>query len=321
VTALRPPSLDDARRARERIRGLAREAPVVPLVGDGGETVCSLKLECLQDTGSFKVRGAGNAARGVADAGGGSGVYTLSAGNMGAALARAAQLVGASAAVVVPDNAPAPKLAAIERWGAELTAVPYDDWWSAVIAHGWEPLRERSFVHPFADERVMAGNATIALELVEQLPDVEEVFCAYGGGGLICGIAAALKALRPGVRIVAAEVETAAPLTASFAAGRPTPVDYRATFVDGCGSRSVADEMWPLASALIDDTVVVRLDEVAAAVRLLAERCHVVAEGAGAVPVAAARRSARHGERSVCIVSGGNIAAGKLTTILGGDVP
>jgi threonine dehydratase len=320
MTELRLPSLDDARSARERIEGFSRRTPVVPLIGDGGETLCALKLECLQDTGSFKVRGAGNAVRALAEAGGDDGVYTLSAGNMAAALARAGRLARVRTAVVVPDTAPASKLAAVERWGGEITAVPYADWWQAVIDREWGPLRDLPFVHPFADERVMAGNATIALELVEQVPDLEEVVCAYGGGGLVCGIAAAIKALRPATRVIVAELETAAPLSAALAARAPTPVDYRATFVDGCGSRIVAAEMWPLVQSLVDETVIVTLQDVARAIRLLTERCHVVAEGAGAVPVAAALGAAR-GPRTVAIVSGGNIDPAQLATILEGAVP
>ena len=322
MTRLQLPSLGAARDAQRRLDrgGLSRRTPVVPLLGDTGEPLCTLKLECLQDTGSFKVRGAGNAVGVLSEQGAQAGVYTLSAGNMAAALARAGRLAGVPTAVVVPDTAPASKLAAVERWAGEITSVPYEDWWQGVIDRAWRPLSDRGFVHPFADEHVMAGNATIALELVEQVPDLEEVVCAYGGGGLVCGIAAAVKALRPATRVVVAEVETAAPLSAACAAGEPTTVDYRTTFVDGCGSRSVAAEMWPLAESLVDETVTVSLQDVARTIRLLMERCHVVAEGAGAVPVAAAIAAAR-GPRTVAIVSGGNIDAGALTTILRGEVP
>jgi threonine dehydratase len=318
---LRTPSLELSLAAQARNREFVRATPVVPLHGEDAEVLCSLKLECLQDTGSFKIRGATNAIRAAADAKPGMPVYTISAGNMGAALARAANLMGVRAAVVVPDTAPATKLAGIRRWGADVWPVPYEAWWQAVVDHQWESLHDHLFVHPFADVNVMAGNATAALEIVDQVPDVEEIVCAFGGGGLICGIAAAVKALRPRVRIVAAEAETAAPVTAAFSHGGPVDVDYRATFIDGCGSRRVTDEMWQLVQGLVDDTVTVTAEQVAAAIRLMIDRCSVVAEGAGAVPVAAALASGRRGPRTVCIVSGGNIDAAKLTAIMSGKLP
>jgi threonine dehydratase len=318
---LQAPSLELALAAQARNREFVRATPVVPLHGEHAEVLCSLKLECLQDTGSFKIRGATNAIRIAADINPGMPVYTISAGNMGAALARAANLMGVRAVVVVPDTAPATKLSGIKRWGAEVLPVPYEAWWQAVVDHQWEPLHDHMFVHPFGDVNVMAGNATAALEIVEQVPDVDEIVCAFGGGGLICGIASAVKALRPKVRIVAAEVETAAPVAAAFSHGGPVDVDYQATFIDGCGSRRVTDEMWELVHGLVDDTVVVTSEQVAAAIRLLVDRCSVVAEGAGAVPVAAALASGRPGPRTVCIVSGGNIDAAKLTTIMSGKVP
>jgi threonine dehydratase len=318
---LQAPSVELARAAQARNREFVRATPVVPLYGEDAEVVCSLKLECLQDTGSFKVRGAANAIRAAADANPGMAVYTVSAGNMGAALARAASLMGVRAIVVVPDTAPATKLAGIKRWGAEILPVSYEAWWQAVVDHQFEPLADHAFVHPFADVNVMAGNATAALEIAEQVPDVEEIVCAFGGGGLICGIASAIKALRPSVRIVAAEVETAAPVAAAFSHGSPVEVDYQATFIDGCGSRRVTDEMWDLVHGLVDETVIVTPEQVAEAIRLLIDRCSVVAEGAGAVPVAAALASPRRGPRTVCIVSGGNIDAAKLTTIISGQVP
>jgi threonine dehydratase len=318
---LQAPSLEHALAAQARSREFVRATPVVPLHGEHAEVLCSLKLECLQDTGSFKIRGATNAIQIAADSKPGLPVYTISAGNMGAALARAANLMGVRAVVVVPDTAPATKLAGIKRWGADVLPVPYEAWWQAVVDHQWEPLHDHTFVHPFGDVNVMAGNATAALEIVEQVPDVEQIVCAFGGGGLICGIAAAVKALRPRVRIVAAEVETAAPVAAAFSRGGPVDVDYQATFIDGCGSRRVTDEMWELVHGLVDDTVMVTTEQVAAAIRLLIDRCSVVAEGAGAVPVAAALASGRSGPGTVCIVSGGNIDAVKLTAIMSGKVP
>jgi threonine dehydratase len=321
VEALGAPSIEEAELARARITDLSRITPVIPLLDDAGNELCSLKLECLQDTGSFKVRGAGNAIRSISDDRPTAGVYTMSAGNMAAAVARAGQKLGVPTAALVPENAPETKLAAIERWGAEVARVPYDQWWQAVIQHEWEPWRGREFVHPFADKRVMAGNATIALEIVDQVPEVQEVICAYGGGGLVCGIASALKQLKPETSIVVAEVEDAAPLRAAFEVGRPVEIPYTPSFVDGCGSKAVVDDMWPLVQGLVDDTITVSVQAVAKAVRLLAERSRVVAEGAGAVPLAAALALRRQDSRTVCVVSGGNVDSDKLGKILTGSVP
>src|SRR5438067_8978156 len=180
---------------------------------------------------------------------------------------------------------------------------------------------EGLFVHAFNDPAVMAGNGTIGLEILEDLPDVDTVIVPYGGGGLSCGIASAIRALKPNVKVYACEVETAAPLAASFAAGEQVQVAYTPTFVDGIGAPTLFPEMWQLARQLLDGSLVVTLAEVAAAIRLLAERNRVIAEGAGAAPVAAALAGKAGGGNVVCVVSGGNIDSGKLAKILQGDVP
>jgi threonine dehydratase len=225
--------------------------------------------------------------------------------------------------VVVPDHAPATKLAAIERLGGTVIKVPFERWWRALEERTFEDLPGR-FIHPVSDPAVIAGNGTIGLEIAEDLPDVDLVLVPFGGGGLSCGIASALRGAAPNARVVAVEPETAAPLTASLAAGCPTGIDYRASFVDGAGGRAVLQEMWPLARELIERSTTVTLAETAEAVRLLALRMRVVAEGAGALAVAAARAGrvlgARPG-RVVCVVSGGNIDADRLTSILNGGVP
>jgi len=198
--------------------------------------------------------------------------------------------------------------------------VPFDEWWQVILTHRFDGLPGR-MIHPVSNPDVMAGNGTIGLEILEDLPDVDAIVVPYGGGGLSCGIAAAAKAIKPDVLVYAAEVETAAPLAASLAAGRPVEVNYKPSFVDGCGSRSVLAEMWPLASTLLDGALVVTLDEVAQAIRLLAERNRVIAEGAGAVSVAAALAGKAGTGTVACIVSGGNIDAAKLAVILSGGVP
>jgi threonine dehydratase len=314
-----PVAIDRIRAARERISGLALRTPLVRLhAGDGPEVY--LKLENLQPIGSFKLRGAGNAMACLSDAELGRGVYTASAGNMAQGVAWVARARGAACTVVVPDHAPRAKLDAIERLGARVIKVPFDRWWQIIIEHRFEGL-EGAFIHPVCDPEVIAGNGTIGLEILEDLPDVDAVLVPYGGGGLSSGIASALRACAPGVRVLACEVETAAPLAPSLAAGELREVSYTPSFVDGCGSKSVLAEMWPLVRGLLAGSVVVPIAEVAAAIRLLVERCRAVAEGAGALPVAAAL-SGRAGEGKLCcVVSGGNIDSDKLAAILSGRLP
>jgi threonine dehydratase len=277
-----------------------------------------LKLENLQPIGSFKIRGATNAIRRAPRAEVARGVVTASAGNMAQGVAWAAREAGVPCTVVVPDHAPQTKLDAIERLGGRTVKVPFERWWQAIEESRFDGA-DGLFVHPVADERVMAGNGTIGLELLEDLPDPDTVFVPVGGGGLLSGIASAVKARRPETRVVAVEPETGAPLAAALRGGTPSPVDYKPSFVDGSGSKAVLAAMWPRLRELADDAVSVSLEEVAAAVRLLAERGRVIAEGAGALALAAALREP--GGRHVCIVSGGNIDAGRLTEILAGRVP
>ncbi len=317
---LEAPSLEEIRAARERLAGVALRTPLVRLAVDDAPAEIYLKLENLQPIGSFKLRGATNAMRLAGPAQLAAGVYTASAGNMAQGVAWSARQIGVAATVVMPDHAPATKLEAVERLGGRIVKVSFDRWWQVLIEHRYPGL-SGLFIHPVADRAVMAGNGTIALEILEDLPELDAVLVPYGGGGLSCGIAAALRALKPEVRIIGAEVETAAPLAASLAAGEPRTVAYRASFVDGIGGKGMMEEMWPLAQRLLDGSRVVSLPEVAAAVRLLAERNHVVAEGAGAVPLAAALAEPELGSKVVCIVSGGNLDASTLAAILSGKTP
>ncbi len=317
---LAPPSLDEIRAARERLRGWALRTPLVPLGAENAPAEIRLKLENLQPIGSFKIRGAGNALRLLPREVLGQGVYTASAGNMAQGVAWTARALGVRCAAVVPDRAPATKLAAIERLGGRIVKVPFEEWWRTIVEHG-APGVEGHFVHPVSDTSVMAGNGTIGLEIVEDLPDVDTVLVPFGGGGLSTGIAAALRALRPRARVIACEVETAAPLAASLAAGRPLSISHTPSFVDGIGGSSVLEEMWPFVSTLLQGSLTVSLEQIASAMRLLVERCRVVAEGAGAASVAAALSGAAGGGKIVCVVSGGNIDAGKLARILAGEVP
>jgi threonine dehydratase len=279
-----------------------------------------LKLECLQPIGSFKLRGAANAIRSAAPGAIDRGVLTTSAGNMAQGVAWIARDEGVPATIVVPEHAPQTKLDAIARLGGSVIKVPFERWWQA-MEEGSFPGVEGYFVHPVMDDAVMAGNGTIGLELVEQLDDIDAVLVPWGGGGLTTGIASALRALSPATKIFACEPETGAPLSASLGAGVPVQVDYTPSFVDGAGSKGLLAPMWKRARPLLSGGFALSLDETAAAVRLLAERARVVAEGAGALAVAAAL-SGRAGEgRIVCIVSGGNIDAGRLAAILEGHTP
>ena len=310
---MEPVPLAEIEAARRRIADTVVRTPLVRLQADGAAEIY-LKLENLQPIGSFKLRGAGNALA-LADPGElSSGLWTASAGNMAQAVAWHARERRLPCTVVVPDTAPETKLAAIERLGAEAVKVPVATWLEVFRTRSY-PGMEGFFVHPFSDPAVMAGNGTIGLEILEDLPDADAVLVPYGGGGLSCGIASALRALAPHCKVYACEVETAAPLAASLAAGEPVEVEHEPSFVDGIGAPRVFPEMFALARELLDGSLVVGLDDVAAAIRMLVERNRIVAEGAGAAPVAAAL--SRTG-KVVCIVSGGNLDTATLREILQG---
>jgi threonine dehydratase len=315
VEPLAPVSIEDIRAAAGRIRGTAMRTPLLRLEHDGGENV-HLKLENLQPIGSFKLRGAINSVAALDHAIVAKGLGTASAGNMGRAVAWLARQHGAPCTVVVPDTAPAAKLDPLRALGAEIVAEPFERWWQAV-EEGGHPAVKGTFLHPVASAAMIAGNGTIGLELVEDLPELDAVVVPFGGGGLSSGIACAIKALRPQVRIYAAEVEGAAPFAASLAAGHPVHVEHRHSFVDGIGSTSVLAAMWPLTSSILDGSIVVSLDEVTDAVRLLAARGRVIAEGAGATALAATLSGRAGSGRVVAVISGGNIDRQVLCEILG----
>jgi threonine dehydratase len=319
VPRLGVPSIGEITAARARLPGFAVRTPLIRWPDGPGELW--LKLETLQPIGSFKIRGARNAIATAPPAGLADGVYTASAGNMAQGVAWCARELGIPCTVIVPDHAPAAKLTAIERLGASIVKVPFERWWRVLTERRFEGMKGW-FVHPVSDPGVIAGNGTIGLELGEELPGVDAVLVPYGGGGLSCGIAAGLRAVAPRARVIAVEPETAAPLSASLAAGRPVSVDYRPSFVDGAGGRGVLEEMWPLAQSLLAGAVSVSLAETAEAIRLLVERARVVAEGAGALALAAARSGRVDcGRQTVVIVSGGNIDSSRLAEILMGTVP
>ena len=299
--------LDEIRAARERLAGRVLRTPLVELDG------VHLKLENLQPIGSFKLRGALNAIALAPREQLEEGVLTASAGNMGQGVAWAARELGVACTVVVPDQAPATKLAAIERLGGRIVKVTHERWWQTLEEAAYPELGG-FFVHPVQDPAVIAGNGTIGLELLEDLPSLDAVLVPFGGGGLSIGIASAVKALRPAVRVYAVEPETGAPLTAAFAAGKPVEIDFQPSFVDGAGGPALLPAMWPRLREVVDGAFAVSLDEAASAIQLLAERARVVAEGAGALALAA--RDRVQAETVCCIVSGGNIDASKLAAIL-----
>ncbi len=311
---INPITLDDIRAARERIADSVIRTPLVRLNVDSGRTEIYLKLENLQPIGSFKLRGAGNAIAQLSKEHLKQGVYTASAGNMAQGVAWHARRLGIPCMVIVPDTAPETKLAAITRLGAQYLKVPFNDWWQVIVTHHF-PGQEGFFIHPVSDPAVMAGNGTIGLEVLEDLPDADAILVPYGGGGLSAGIATAIRALKPETKVYACEVETSAALSAALAADAPTAINYQPSFVDGIGSGGVLADMWPLAHDLLDGSLVVSLAQVSEAVRLLAERNRVIAEGAGATPVAVALAGKAGGTKLVCIVSGGNIDFEKLTKI------
>jgi threonine dehydratase len=318
-SAITPIALQDVQAARARIASTALRTPLVRLHVDAPCEIW-LKLEMLQPIGSFKIRGALNAMRALPPEGLAEGVYTASAGNMAQGLAWAARELGVPCRVVAPDHAPRTKLEAIERLGATVRLVPFAEWWRAILEH--EVAGERgAFIHPGADPMVMAGNGTIGLEILEDLPETDAILVPYGSGGLACGIACAVRAVRPGIPVYASELEGRAPFAASLAAGHPVTIDYTANFVDGMGGKSVLDEVWPLAREVLAGSVAASLRQVADAVKLLVERARVVAEGAGAAPVAAALANDIHARKVVCVVSGGNIDTKKLAIILSGEIP
>ena len=308
-------ALADIEAARDRLAGAIARTPLIWL--ELGDAPCEiyLKLENLQPIGSFKLRGAGNALLLASPEELAQGVWTASAGNMAQGVAWWARRLGVPCTVVLPDTAPQTKIDAISRLGGEMIEVTFDEWHEVFRTRTFEGL-EGLHVHAFSDDAVMAGNGVIGLEILEDLPDADVILAPYGGGGLSCGIASATQALAPSCKVYAAEVATGAPLAASLEAGGPVEVDYTPTFVDGIGGPEVFPEMYELAKEILDGSLVASLDEVTDAVRLLATRGRVVAEGAGATPVAIARSGAAGSGKVVCIVSGGNIDAGRLAEIL-----
>jgi threonine dehydratase len=310
-------AIEDARRviAKHAIRTPLLPFNIARFNIDSAPAAIYLKLENLQPIGAFKIRGAANAIARLSHGELERGVVTASAGNMAQGVAWCARSLGIPCTVIAPQTAPETKIKAIERLGGRVIKVSFAEWWQAFAERSF-PGVAGTFIHSFDDPDVMAGNGTIALEILEDLPDVDAIVIPWGGGGLTCGIGAAMRELRPQCRIFAAEVETAAPLAASLAAGIPTEVEYQPSWVDGIGAKAVFPQMFERARRLIDGSLVADLSSVAEALRLLITHNHIVAEGAGACPVACALSGQAGTGKIVCIVSGGNIDASKLARVL-----
>ena len=304
---VRPIAIADIEAARARIGGTVLRTPLVKLdLGPGGLDI-RLKLENLQPTNAYKIRGAANAVAGLSDEQRARGVWTISAGNAGQAVAFAARAAGIACSVVAIETAPQTKLERMQALGATIVPVSYEEAWRAAEAHAFDGMGG-TFIHPFDNHDFIAGHGTMGIEILEDAPDVRTVIAAIGGGGLITGVGSAIKALRPDVRILGAEPETAAPYALSLREGGPRKfTDWTASFVDGAGGQSVTARMWERMQAVVDGTITVSLDEVRGAMRLMADKARVIAEGAGALALAAALTGEAGEGPIVCVVSGGNI--------------
>jgi threonine dehydratase len=313
---VRPITLSEIRDARARIAGTIVRTPLVRLELGPGFPDIRLKLENLQPINAYKLRGAANAVALLSDAERRRGVWTISAGNAGQGVAYAARAAGVPCTVVAIETAPAAKLERMRALGAKLVLVPYAVAWQALEERGY-PGVEGTFIHPFDDDNFIAGHGSMGLEILEDAPDTAAIIAAIGGGGLITGVASAVKALRPEIRMWGAEPETAAPAALSFAKGSPQAFpDWKATFVDGAGGKSVFPRMWQRMQPLVDGYIVVSLDEVKRAMRLMAEKARVIAEGAGALGLAAALTGKAGQGPIVAIVSGGNIDLEKFSELI-----
>ena len=315
VEPVRPIALEDIEEARNRIKGTVLRTLLVRIEA-GGRSDVFLKLENLQPTNAYKIRGATNAVARLSDEERSRGVWTISAGNAGQGVAYAARAFGVSCSVVAIETAPQTKLDRMRALGAEIVPVSYEQAWKAAEAHQFEGMTG-TFVHPFDNYDFIAGHGTMGMEIVEDLPDVRTMIAAIGGGGLITGVGSAVKALRPGAKVIGAEPETAAPYAHSLQAGGPSKFpNWQASFVDGAGGQSVTERMWERMAPVVDRAITVTLDETRDAMRLIAEKSRTIAEGAGALSLAAAVKDQELEGPIVCVVSGGNIDLAKFAELI-----
>ena len=317
IEPVRPIATEDIDHARTRIAGTVLRTPLVKLdLGSDGPDI-HLKLENLQPTNAYKIRGAANAVARLSEAERARGVWTISAGNAGQGVAYAARQFGIPCSVVAIETAPQTKLDRMRALGATIVPVSYDDAWKAAETHAFEGV-DGTFIHPFDNHDFIAGHATMGIEILEDLPDVRTVVAAIGGGGLITGIGSAIKAHRPGIKVLGAEPETAAPYALSLREGGPRKFpDWQASFVDGAGGKSVTERMWQRMRPVTDGTITVTLDQTRDAMRLIAEKTRTISEGAGALALAAALTGQAGDGPIVCIVSGGNIDLARFSELVG----
>ena len=309
-------AIQDVEEARERIAGTVLRTPLVRLELGAGAPEIWLKLENLQPTNAYKIRGATNAVASLTDEERGRGVWTISAGNAGQGVAYAARKAGVPSSVVAIETAPQTKLERMRALGATIVPVSYEQAWQSAEAHA-HPGLDGTFIHPFDNHDFIAGHGTMGLEILEDLPKVHTVIAAIGGGGLISGVGSAIKAMRPDVRVLGAEPETAAPYALSLREGGPRKFsDWEASFVDGAGGKSVTERMWQRMRPVVDGSITVTLDQTRDAMRLIAEKTRTIAEGAGALALAAALTGEAGDEPIVCIVSGGNIDLKKFCELV-----
>jgi len=316
IEPVRPVTLADIEAARERIAGTAIRTPLVRLdLGPGGPDI-RLKLENLQPTNAYKIRGAANSVANLGDAERVRGVWTVSAGNAGQGVAFAARAAGITCTVIAIETAPQTKLDRMRALGARIVPVSYDEAWQAVTNHEYAGM-DGTFVHPFDNHDFVAGHATMGLEIIEDAPDVRTVIVPIGGGGLISGVGSGIKAKAPHVKVIGAEPETAAPYALSLREGGPRRFpEWQASFVDGAGGKSVTDRMWERMQMVVDGAITVTLDQTRDAMRLQAEKARIVAEGAGCLALAAALTGEAGEGPIVCIVSGGNIDLATFTELV-----
>jgi threonine dehydratase len=320
TSVLTLPTSKDVATARNNIRGSAIRTPLLKLAADVPGVNVYLKLENLQPLGSFKIRPGLNVLKTMDPQRLRRGVLTASAGNFGLGLSFAARQIGVPATVVVPDGSAATKAQALAELGAKVIRLPFDEWWKVLTSRSCAG-EDGVFIHPVAESAVIAGNATIGAEIIEDLPDFDAVVVPFGGGGLACGIGSVMRRLKPAVRMIVAESEAAQPAAAALANGRPVKVPHIQSFVDGMGSTTVLEEMWPLVREMVDQATCSSFAQITESFRLLASRHHIIAEAAGAASVAAAMAGQAGKGNIICIISGGNIDAPKLGAILNGRSP
>jgi threonine dehydratase len=318
-----PIPIEEIKAARERISDTIVRTPLVKLNVDDAPAEIYLKLENLQPIGSFKIRGASNAIKKAKSSELTNGVWTVSGGNHGQGVAYNARKLGIECTIYAPNFAAQTKIDAMERMGAKVIKRPLQDLehWKTFFNPSSYPEMRGLYIHPFSDPAVMAGQGTIGLEILEDLPEVDTIVIPWGGGGLSCGIASAIKTLRPEVKVFGCEPETAMPLATAFRMGKPSKVEFTSSFIESAGAPIIFPEMWDLAKELLDGSLVVKVEETVSAICLLAERNRIIAEGASAMPVAAALAGKAGDGKVVCIVSGGSIDLEKLVKIFQGKTP